>query len=1473
MSRLTDLKLLRSGCPLDVLVTVETWLTDFDVVRPALRAALPGARMFAVNHPFVPAARRGTRGVAVLVFNRAISVSPLHADPGGVLALRLQSPGTRPVALVATYLPPPSGSAEAVALRKRLLRVILEVTTRLLQSPLYDEVLLVGDLNGRLGTFGGRHTQDKRAPAQCDLVPLLEALSMSPVHGRPGREAAPVTSRSPSYASASRATGEHEAEVDYICGRLSSGAVPWAAPLLGQFTEGTSHAPIAVRLPLTSLGHPGPAPQPRQRRPPPPPPYSDDRAWKAAGQARLAALAGSPTTGLLHAPTLEAGRDALLAVVNNSPPAAPVPDEDPANGRAGGKPRGKGSPPRSLVHRSFRGWSLPPHLVALCKRIRGLYRAATAWNLSEEERSRRRSILAVACKNRKQTLRRWLATIRDGMVARLLAQARRDPGGLAREMQLLRPADPLILTTGNPSIPDAPGQPPAVQRFHTYFAGVMRESRPPLSPAETAAFLADVVQAPAGAGDWLAAPFTPQEVLKCIFPISAACRDIVASPCHDGCPTCAAELAALDAHRTHPALVPIPVLRPSLNTNVAGGPDGLRAEYIRWPRLTNIRDTVDLRLRLAAAIARHLSHCLAVGDWPADGPDGLVHQVLVPVPKRGAGLDPADPASYRPITLVPTLVKVLELVLLRRLSHFAEAHGLLHPSQAGFRTGRGAEEQILALREAIAHRGREGQPTAVLFVDFKGAYDAVPQELLYATLHHVGVPTATVSLLAALNRRRAVRVRVNGQLSDPIRVEKGVPQGGPLSPLLWNLFMDGLLRRAHASHTFNGVTLTPRRPTGSDAPPPLPAGLVRSTAPARLCALAYADDVALLCTDAAQVRAALDVVADWASRARATIGAGAGKTQAVWFPAPPSGRRRGSAALPRPPLPIPGGAVVPWGEGYRYLGTDLRADLDLGPTVDRVAAAVKAAATRFLFRSPVVRNLPLHLQIQLAQTYVSGAASYALCALNLTSAQWAALDAPHAHMLRYLLDTPHPITPRRHLQVPGLPAPSVRAAAARLRLLLATCTPQGATTPLGAVLSVAVVGRGAGKKQATRSWLDVTLTETLPSPLQAAERGISLPPMAEQALPPWRIHGAVASFRRSLADALWWESVMEDAACDGDSHPVALDSDDRPRSVPARAALHDLQAVGHPTTHPQPPTGPPLSANGVGGVGPLWAYASRPATALRPIIRLPLGRLTVILHPFAAPHLTAAAAAGAGAGAGEGAGEGAAPRRYDNVHALRAKLATIAHPCLLCQRGAVLERAGDAAVEDGWHIVTQCGHPGVAAARRAVASSAPAFLRRLIAALRQAHQSVHEGALPPYAPIADAVLAAVSGAGEGALDMASQEGRWILFRLLAVAPWPAAAAADSHTVVRGLGRIFDLTVLPRQHLRRIATSWCSWAARSIRRVLAARRAAYTAATAARAGRGATPPTPPPPLEPIPDDEAPPPLLEAAGGPEGGGGEV
>ena len=184
-----------------------------------------------------------------------------------------------------------------------------------------------------------------------------------------------------------------------------------------------------------------------------------------------------------------------------------------------------------------------------------------------------------------------------------------------------------------------------------------------------------------------------------------------------------------------------------------------------------------------AAVVTKLFNAL----WTAERtPSSWRQGIIVSIYKAD---DPTDCSNYRPLTLLPVLDKPYATLLTRRMEQVVP----LHDHQYAFRKSRGTLNALFNLAAALRKRTRAGLPTFATFFDAAKAYDTVPRELMLARLLDKGVEGRLFHAVDNLYARAASATRVDGALSRPFPVLRGVAQGCPMSPFLYALFIDSLL--------------------------------------------------------------------------------------------------------------------------------------------------------------------------------------------------------------------------------------------------------------------------------------------------------------------------------------------------------------------------------------------------------------------------------------------------------------------------------------------------------------------------------------------------------------------------------------------------------------------------------------------------------------------------------------------------------
>ncbi|KAF4900995.1 RNA-directed DNA polymerase from mobile element jockey [Colletotrichum viniferum] len=171
--------------------------------------------------------------------------------------------------------------------------------------------------------------------------------------------------------------------------------------------------------------------------------------------------------------------------------------------------------------------------------------------------------------------------------------------------------------------------------------------------------------------------------------------------------------------------------------------------------------------------------------------------ITIVIPKEGKS-DYTDPKNYRPIALLPCIGKVLERLVADYIKELAIKYDLIPFSQYGF-AGKSAPKAVEHLVSGIvdgfcARTTKKKWRTSLLALDVSGAYDHVKHLELIDVLIDVGVPKWLVHYIKSFVSDRSTSVVLPGFTSPKFWVRIGIPQGSPLSPILFVLFTAPMLR-------------------------------------------------------------------------------------------------------------------------------------------------------------------------------------------------------------------------------------------------------------------------------------------------------------------------------------------------------------------------------------------------------------------------------------------------------------------------------------------------------------------------------------------------------------------------------------------------------------------------------------------------------------------------------------------------------
>lgn len=250
-----------------------------------------------------------------------------------------------------------------------------------------------------------------------------------------------------------------------------------------------------------------------------------------------------------------------------------------------------------------------------------------------------------------------------------------------------------------------------------------------------------------------------------------------------------------------------------VKSSSAPGPDGIKKTMIsgaKWARL----------------LAGLYNLVLVTGNIPSRWNE---NRTLL-IPKEGK--DASKATNYRPLTISSLLSRLFWGIVDQRIREVVKTH----PRQKGFVAEAGCFANLQLLDEAV-RRMKNAMGGVGIQLDISKAFDTVPHEAIRWGLERKGMPPELVNLVvASYNRVKTIISHPGGNIE--ISLQRGVKQGDPLSPLLFNLAIDALIEKLEH---MSGLDM------GGE----------------NLSCLAFADDLYLLASDAPKAQCLLDIVVDY----------------------------------------------------------------------------------------------------------------------------------------------------------------------------------------------------------------------------------------------------------------------------------------------------------------------------------------------------------------------------------------------------------------------------------------------------------------------------------------------------------------------------------------------------------------------------------------------------------------------------------
>ena len=213
-----------------------------------------------------------------------------------------------------------------------------------------------------------------------------------------------------------------------------------------------------------------------------------------------------------------------------------------------------------------------------------------------------------------------------------------------------------------------------------------------------------------------------------------------------------------------------------LKPNKHDGSESLWSNHLKW--------APDVMMRhLASLYSWMLSH--------AHSPVSMNVATLIPIPKDG---DICCSDNYRGIALSSSIAKLMEIILMSKSNASIASSDL----QFAYKAKHSTSECTLLLKETVNYYLNRNTDVYGCLIDASKAFDRLQHDKLFQILLKRNVPIAVIRFLISSYRQQAMRVSWRGSLSGAFGVANGVKQGGIFSPVLFCLYMDGLLERLKA---------------------------------------------------------------------------------------------------------------------------------------------------------------------------------------------------------------------------------------------------------------------------------------------------------------------------------------------------------------------------------------------------------------------------------------------------------------------------------------------------------------------------------------------------------------------------------------------------------------------------------------------------------------------------------------------------
>ncbi|KAB5588027.1 RNA-directed DNA polymerase from transposon BS [Ceratobasidium theobromae] len=171
----------------------------------------------------------------------------------------------------------------------------------------------------------------------------------------------------------------------------------------------------------------------------------------------------------------------------------------------------------------------------------------------------------------------------------------------------------------------------------------------------------------------------------------------------------------------------------------------------------------------------------------------LKNALITPIPKPNK-FDFASPKAYRPISLLETLSKLFEKIMVARFTMLSGLHSLILPEQFGGKDMTLCMDTRLSLVHDIESTWARKRQASVTLLDISRYFNNIDHSLLIRCMQRMGYPTRVLGWLQSYLSDQTASFRINDEVGTAFELwGRGIPQGSPLLPVFSSIFTAPML--------------------------------------------------------------------------------------------------------------------------------------------------------------------------------------------------------------------------------------------------------------------------------------------------------------------------------------------------------------------------------------------------------------------------------------------------------------------------------------------------------------------------------------------------------------------------------------------------------------------------------------------------------------------------------------------------------